>query len=237
MVLGIHLPRRNKVEEAEDMATPTYANTATNQIMAPTSPGDRADRREKGIDIDMIDPQEVITKLEWLSYHIEESLDDVPVTDKDGNVLYDQVPALNSIGNAIYTEVPYATPSGVVLLQRQIVLVPKMRIAKQSVQHVVERSWATSCLVLLNKVWPTIWMSQSVANNKKLLFRTLFYEIRENMSWQDKQYYGVLVDAVEALCTARLEDSKEGHKALLLKVESHRLEVSTNRNLTSNKSS
>jgi hypothetical protein len=101
-------------------------------------------------------------------------------------------------------------------------------------QVICERPWAVSVLVLLNKTWPTIWMSTSVANNKRLLFRTLFYEIRENMSVEDRRRYGVLVDTAEAFCTARLEDCKDGHKPLLLKVESHKLEVSTNRGLANN---
>jgi hypothetical protein len=101
-------------------------------------------------------------------------------------------------------------------------------------QVLCERPWAASVLVLLNKTWPTIWMSPAVANNKRLLFRTLFYDIRESMSVEERRRYGVLVSAAEAFCTARLEDCKDGHKPLLLKVESHKLEVSTNRGLTSN---
>jgi hypothetical protein len=227
-VLGIHLPRKNKVEEAEDMATPTYANTATNQIM---SPGDRSDRREKGIDIDMIDASEVITKLQWLASHEEQKLEDVAVLDANGNVIFDQVPALDSFGHPIYSDEPITTPQGLVLIQHKIVLVNKPRMAKQLVTYTVTRQWADACLVLINKIWHTLWMSCSVANNKKLLFRTLFYEIRESMPYQDKRDYNAFISTVEALATASLEDCKDGHKPLLLKVDTHRLEVSTNRNL------
>ena len=38
--------RSNKAEEAEDIAGPIYANTATNNITLPHSPGERSDRRE-----------------------------------------------------------------------------------------------------------------------------------------------------------------------------------------------
>jgi hypothetical protein len=230
---GLHLPRKNKVEEVEDMATPQYANTATNQIM---SPGDRSDRREKGIDIDMIDASEVIRKLEWLSSHEEEKLEDVTVTDNLGNVVVDQVPALDSFGNPIYSDEPITTPQGIVLIQHKIVLVNKPRMAKQLVRYTVNRPWADACLVLVNKIWHTLWMSCSVANNKKLHFRTLFYGIREKMPYRDTIDWGNFVDTVEALATSSLEDCKDGHKPLLLKVDTHRLEVSTNRSLASNKS-
>jgi hypothetical protein len=232
MVFGIHL-RKDKVEEAEDMATPAYANTAVNQVMTPKSPGERADRREKGIDIDLIEVEDVARKFEELSYYYV--LVDVIATDKEGNIIYEMVPALDARGNAIYNETPITTPSGLVLLQKQCVMVKQPVMAKQLVKR--ERPWAISVLILLNKVWPTIWMSVSVANNKKILFRTLFYEIRESMSDKDREFYGILVDTAEALCTARLEDCKDGHKVLVIKIETHKLEVSTNRGLTSAKTS
>ena len=226
---------KNKVAEAEDMATPSYANTAVNNIMSPQGPGERSDRREKGIDLDMIDATEVINTLEWLASHVEEKLEDVAVTDQAGNFVYDQVPALDAWGNPIYSDEPYATPSGIVLLQKKIVMVNQIRTAKQLTQYNVTRIWAKTCLVLVNKIWHTLWMSQSVANNKKILFRTLFYGIRESMPYRDRLDYSAFVDTVEALATASLEDCKDGHKPLLLKVDTHKLEVSTNRSVTNAK--
>jgi hypothetical protein len=220
----------NKVQEADDMATPAYANTAINSVMQPRSPSERADRRDKGIDIDMIDAEEVVHVFEQLAFYYEP----VPVQaqDKDGNLIFTEVPALDGNGNTVYTDVPYTTPSGVVLMKKEPVMVkqPVMTTA----QVLRERPWALSILVLLNKTWPTIWMSPSVANNKRLLFRTLFYDIRESMTVEERQRWGVVVNTAEAFCTARLEDCKDGHKPLLLKVESHKLEVSTNRGLTNN---
>jgi hypothetical protein len=143
-----------------------------------------------------------------------------------------EVPATDGNGNAVYRDVPYTTASEITIMQKEPVLTKQPVMT--TTQVMCERPWAVSILVLLNKTWPTIWMSQSVANNKRLLFRTIFYEIRENMSIADRQRYGVLVDAAEAFCTARLEDCKDGHKSLLLKVESHKLEVSTNRGLMNN---
>lgn len=220
----------NKIQEAEDMATPAYANTAVHNVMQPRSPSERQDRREKGIDIDMIDAEEVVRAFEQLAFYYESV--DVQATDKEGNIVFVEVPALDANGNAVYNEVPFNTESGVTIMQKQSVMVKRPLMTKSQV--ICERPWAVSVLVLLNKTWPTIWMSTSVANNKRLLFRTLFYEIRENMSVEDRRRYGVLVDTAEAFCTARLEDCKDGHKPLLLKVESHKLEVSTNRGLANN---
>lgn len=217
------------------MASPMYANTAVANVTS-KGPGERSDIREKGIDFDMIDASEVIAELKWLSSHEEQRLEDTSVTDKDGNFIYDQVPALDAFGKPIYTDEPLPTSSGVVLIQKKIVMINKIRTAKQLITYTVERAWAKSCLVLLNKIWHTLWMTPSVANNKKLLFRTLFYEIRESMSYKDRIEYNAFVDTVEALATSSLEDTKDGHKPLLLKVESHRLEVSTNRNLTGKQS-
>ena len=232
MVLGIHL-HRDKVQEAEDIATPTYANTSINQIMQPRSPGERADRREKGIDIDLIELEDVTKQFEWLAGHYEQVLVDAPVM-KDNAIVYDSVPALDAHGNPIYTEVPYNTESGITLMQKQAVMVQTPRMAKQLVNRYVERAWAKAVLVLLSKSWPTIWMTVSVANNKTILFRTLFYEIRESMPDEDKEEYGVLVSTAEAIATARLEDCKDGHKGLLIKVDTHKLEVNTNRGLMNN---
>jgi len=175
------------------MATPAYANTAVNNVMAPRSPGDRADRREKGIDIDMIDPEEVMLELEQLAHyqHIKR------VTRFEGE-----------------------PPNAKAVVTEEIT--------------VESRPWAVAALVYLNKVWPTIWMSPYEADTKKLVLRTAFYDIRKSMSLYEKRKYGVILKAVENLCVARLEDTKDGHKPLLMKVESHKLEVSTNRGLPNN---
>lgn len=220
----------DKVAEAEDMATPAYANTAVNSVMQPRSPSERQDRREKGIDIDMIDAEEVVRTFEQLAFYYENV--QVQARDKEGNLIFTDVPALDANGAVVYEDVPYTTPAEVVLIQKKPVMVKQPVMVTTQVLR--ERPWAVSVLILLNKTWPTIWMTPSVANNKRLLFRTLFYDIRESMNSVERAKWGVLVNTAEAFCTARLEDCKDGHKPLLLKVDSHKLEVSTNRGLTNN---
>ena len=193
MVLGLSLHREKK-EETVDMETPAYANTAVNQVMTPRSPGERADRREKGIDIDMIDPEEVIRELEALAHYTR----------------------------VIRTPMPY-DDKGIT------------KIAFQEETVVETRPWAVAALIYLNKVWPTIWMSSYEADTKKLVLRTAFYDIRKSMPQADKRKFGVILKAVENLCTARLEDTKEGHKPLLIKVNRNSLEVTTTKGLTNTK--
>lgn len=116
------------------------------------------------------------------------------------------------------------------MMQKQVVLVKTPIMTRAPVKKT--RPWALAALVYLNKVWPTIWMSPYEADTKKLVLRIAFYDIRKSMTWDEKRRYGVILRAVENLCVARLEDTKDGHKPLLMKVESHKLEVSTNRGLT-----
>jgi hypothetical protein len=191
--------RHNKAEEAEDMATPAYTNTAVNNVTQPRSPGERADRRDKGIDIDMIDPEEVMRELQGLA-HFERTVKK-------------REPKL--VGEGINAKLGYEDTE---------------------TTFTETRPWAVAALVYLNKVWPTIWMSPYEADTKKLVLRTAFYDIRKSMNPDEKRKYGIILKAVENLCVSRLEDTKDGHKPLLMKVESHRLEVTTNRGLTTKQS-
>jgi hypothetical protein len=194
-LLGLHLHREKK-EETIDMETPAYTNTAVNQVMQPKSPGERQDRREKGIDIDMIDPEEVVLELEQLAHYTRTVRTPIQYDEKG------------------ITKITY-----------------KEEITTES------RPWAVAALIYLNKVWPTIWMSSYEADTKKLVFRTAFYDIRKTMSPTDKRKYGVILKAVENLCVARLEDTKDGHKPLLMKVNRNSLEVTTTKGLTNQKTS
>jgi hypothetical protein len=96
------------------------------------------------------------------------------------------------------------------------------------------KPWAKAILIFLDTIWPTIWMTPYEADTKKLMLRTEFYKIKKTMSQNDREVYGVVVNACMHLCIARLEDCKDGHKDLIVKVDSHRLEVSSNRSLTNN---
>jgi len=233
LVLGIHLPHREKKVEEEDMITPQFANTALSNVSS-RGPGDRSDRREKGIDIDMIDPEEVITELRELAHYTTDDVEEVTAVDKEGNIVFEEVPALDALGKAIYKDVPI-NASGVTLIMKQPLMIKKPMKALQIVQREHVRSWAIAALIYFNKVWPTIWMPTEEAITEALVFRTAFYKIRKSMSTQEKHTFGTVIRAVEHLCVARLEDTKEGHKALLMKVESHKFEIATNKSLIGQK--
>ena len=184
------LRRTNKVQEAEDMATPSYANTAVNNITAPKGPGERSDRRELGTDIYLLEATEAISVIKTLAYAtktIRKFRGDYP------NLQLDSEETIS-----------------------------------------VGKPWAKAILIYLDTIWPTIWMTPYEADTKKLMLRTDFYEIRKSMSPQDKQAYGTVVRACMNLCIARMEDCKDGHKDMIVKIDTHKLEVSTNRSVTNN---
>ena len=190
MVLGLHLPRRNKVEEAEDMATPMYANTAVNNVTAPRGLGERSDRRELGTDIYLLEATEAITVIKNLAYATKTVTTQIPYDDHGITKLLDKTETFDC-----------------------------------------GKAWAQTILIYLDTVWPTIWMSSWEADTKKMVVRVAFYDIKKSMSFQDKREFGPLVRACMNLCIARLEDCKDGHKSLLVKVDTHKLEVSTNRSV------
>ena len=43
--------------------------------------------------------------------------------DKDGNLIFTEVPALDGNGNTVYTDKFYTTPSGVVLMKKEPVMI------------------------------------------------------------------------------------------------------------------
>ena len=99
----------------------------------------------------------------------------------------------------------------------------------------IGKPWAQSILIYLDTIWPTIWMSPYEADTKKLMLRTAFYDIKKSMPMADKQMYSPVVNACMNLCIARMEDCKDGHKDMIVKIDTHKLEVSTNRSVTNAK--
>jgi hypothetical protein len=182
--------RTNKVQEAEDMATPSYANTAVNNITAPKGPGERSDRRELGTDIYLLEATEAISVIKSLAY--------ATTTRRKFRGEY-----------------------------------PNLQLDSEETIS-IGKPWAQAILIYLDTIWPTIWMTPYEADTKKLMLRTAFYEIRKSMSFQDKQTYGAVVRACMNLCIARMEDCKDGHKDMIVKIDTHKLEVSTNRSVTQN---
>lgn len=193
MVFGIHL-HKNKVEEAEDIAGPMYANTAVNNVTAPHGPGERSDRRELGTDIYLLEATEAINVIKSLAYATITETRQIPYDDH-----------------------------GIT------------KLAETTRTYDAGKPWAKSILIYLDTIWPTIWMSPWEADTKKLVIRTAFYDIKKSMPKEDRVVYRTVVNACMNLCIARLEDCKDGHKDMIVKIDTHKLEVSTNRSVTNAK--
>jgi hypothetical protein len=194
LVLGIHLHSKKKVEEAEDMAAPMYANTAINNVTAPRGPGERSDRRELGTDIYLLEATEAINVIKNLAYATKTITSGVPYDDHGITKILERTETFDS-----------------------------------------GKPWAQAILIYLDTIWPTIWMSAWEADTKKLVIRTAFYDIKKSMSKEDRMVYRTVVNACMNLCIARLEDCKDGHKDMIVKIDTHKLEVSTNRSMTNAK--
>ena len=97
------------------------------------------------------------------------------------------------------------------------------------------KPWAQAVLIYLDTIWPTIWMSPYEADTKKLMLRTAFYDIKRSMPMLDKREYSAVVKACMNLCIARMEDCKDGHKDMIVKIDTHKLEVTTNRSMGNQK--
>lgn len=177
--MGILSKLRGAVTEQTDPALEAYTNTA---VQTRTTASDQETRKEKGIDIDMIDPEEVIKELRALAHY---------------------------------------TITKPVLLGFDPENKP---VIKDTVVH-GSRPWAVAALVYIDKTWPTIWMKEFEADTMKLRIKAAFDDIRKTMPFEEKKRYGVILKAVENMCRARLEDTKDGHKALLLKVRREELGV------------
>jgi hypothetical protein len=202
---------------------------ATAQVYTRKSSAQEAeDRQNKGIDIDMIDPQDVITELQALAHYEYQVWEDTLAVNKEGEVLYEDVPLKNRDGS-IVMEDKRIDANGVVLLQKQIVYTKQSKMAKQLITKFGTRSWAIAALGYMNKVWPTIWMSPEEADTTWLSVRTAFHDIRKCMSYAEKQKYGIVLRMARDLCLARCEDMKDGHKGLLIKIRREELGVHMSR--------
>lgn len=211
-----------KVKEEESV---TQGNIATGMVYTRhNSAQESEDRQAKGIDIDMIDPEEITKEFEAIAFWEEQKAVEVDVTDKDGNTVFEQAPMKDTAGNIVYQDVPKET-NGVTLVLKQVVYTSQAKRTKALVTVKHERPWAIATLGYLNKVWPTIWMTPWEADTTKLRIRTAFHDIRKAMTYQEKKTWGVVLRMARDLCLARCEDMKDGHKPLLLKVKREELGV------------
>jgi hypothetical protein len=221
------LLRRDKKPPAEE--SPTESNIAYAAVQGRNGSAQEAeDRQNKGIDIDMIDPQEIVRELEGLAHYDNYVYETVPEVDEKGKPVYESVPALDGSGKVVYQDVP-VNANGTVLVMKQTVMVQRQKTVKALVKRSFTRAWAIAALGYLNKVWPTICMSPYEADTTKIRLRTSFHDIRKTMTFDEKQRYGIILKMVRDLCLARCEDMKDAQKALLLKVKRDDLSVHLSR--------
>lgn len=223
--MGLLDKLRGKSSTSQDDVQ-TMGPMATAQIYTrnQASAQEAEDRQNKGIDIDMIDPQDVIAELQCLAHYEYTVLEDTVAKDEDGNILYESVPLKNPDGSVVMED-KRIDANGVVLLQKQVVYVKQPKIAKQLVKKEGTRCWAIAALGYMNKVWPTIWMTTEEADTTWLSIRTAFHDIRKCMSFAEKEKYGIVLRMARDLCLARCEDMKDGHKGLLIKIRREELGV------------
>lgn len=192
-------------------------------------------RRDKGIDLDMIFPQEIIETLSPLCFNREleiqvEVLQDTIATLPNGSPIFEDVALRDADGNILYEDVLLPQSDGTVKAGKRAIMEKRAVRFKQKVVQTKKitvggKPWLVAALGYLNKVWPTIWMSTWHADTMKLRLRTAFHEIRKSMPPEDKTAFSVVLNMIRDLCIARCEDMKEGHKPLLLKVRREDLTV------------
>lgn len=218
------LLHRNKPQPQED----TYLEDAVTHAAVQTrrTASEQEERSNKGIDSDMIDPQEIIEKLEELAYEEVYETHEMQAKDEKGEFLYQQIPATDATGNTVYNMFPVKGSKEII---KQPVMVTKPILNKVVVQKTVQRVWAIAVLGYLNKVWPTICMTPYEADTTKIRIRSAFYKIRKSMAYEEKRKYGVILLMAQDLCLARCEDMKDAQKALLLKVQREDLRVHLNK--------
>jgi hypothetical protein len=216
--------RREKTQPENDAALEQLSNTQV-YTRNQNSAQEAEDRQNKGIDIDMIDPAEVVTELKYLAHYEYQVLEKVPVTDDKGEIVYELAPFLDSAGKIVYQDEPVDAGNGIILLAKRALMTKQPKMAWQLVTKTGTRVWAIAVLGYLNKVWPTIWMSPDEADTTWFAVRTAFHSIQKSMTYAEKQKYGIILRMARDLCLARCEDMKEGHKALLLKVKREELGV------------
>jgi hypothetical protein len=220
---------RGKPSAQEDNQAVNAVATAQVYTRNQTSAHDAEDRTQKGIDIDMIDPQDVIAELTALAHYEYSVLEDVLAVDKDGETVFEDVPLKNPDGSVVLEDKRVDTPSGIVMFQKQVVYVKQPKMAKQMSIKTGTRCWAIAALGYMNKVWPTIWMSPEEADTTWLSVRTAFHDIRKCMSYAEKAKYGIVLRMARDFCLARCEDMKDGHKGLLIKIRREELGVHMSR--------
>lgn len=213
-----------KPEPESDAAMEQLSNTQV-YTRNQGSAQEAEDRQNKGIDIDMIDPAEVVAELKVLAHYEYQVFEDVPLTDEKGAVVYESAPLLDGDGKVVYQDEPVEVGGGLCLLAKKVVYTKQPKLVRQLVSKTGTRAWAIAVLGYLNKVWPTIWMSPDEADTTWFAVRTAFHSIQKSMTYSEKQKYGIILRMARDLCLARCEDMKEGHKALLLKVKREELGV------------
>jgi hypothetical protein len=226
--MGLLDKLRGKSTVQEDNSAVNAVATAQVYTRNHASAQEAEDRQNKGIDIDMIDPQDVIAELQSLAHYEYSVLEDVVAKDDKGNIQYESVPLRNPSGEVVW-ENEQIEANGVVLLKRKVLFTQQPKVAKEMVTKVGTRCWAIAALGYMNKVWPTIWMSPEEADTTWLSVRTAFHDIRKCMSYAEKEKYGIVLRMARDLCLARCEDMKDGHKGLLIKIRREELGVHMSR--------
>lgn len=225
--------RKRKPEE-EYTTEAVLAQTALLGMHQPTAQELEA-RRDKGIDLDMIYPQEIVETLQPLCFDSEreiqvEIVKDVIATLPNGSPIFEEVAVRDANGEIVYEDVllPQADntfkPGKRAIMEKKALIFKEKAVETKKI-HVRGRTWLIAALGYLNKVYPTIWMSTHHADTMKLRIRTAFHEIRKTMPPEDKEAFGAVLIMIMDLCLARCEDMKEGHKPLLLKVRREDLTV------------
>jgi uncharacterized protein (UPF0371 family) len=85
-----------------------------------------------------------------------------------------------------------------------------------------------SLRVYASKVLATRYMDPYDADTAKLQLERNFLKIKRDMPVRERAIFGSFIDAVLAYCKSAIDDSKNGRKSLLLKVNQKRLEVGLN---------
>ena len=92
------------------------------------------------------------------------------------------------------------------------------------------RQWALALRVYSSKVLATRYLDPYDAETAKFRLRRNFLKIKRDMDVKERGFFGNFIDATREYCESAIDDSKNGRKPLLLKVNQKRLEVGLNRN-------
>jgi hypothetical protein len=96
------------------------------------------------------------------------------------------------------------------------------------------RQWALALRVYASKVLATRYLDPYDAETAKFRLRRNFLKVKRDMNIKERETFGNFIDAVREYCESAIDDSKNGRKPMLLKVNQKRLEVGLNRGAQKN---